>query len=93
MTMEETSASEADVSMLVLMLVFSWARPPWLSLRYSLVLALCEPFSLFHEIIDNLFLCDNGLHKLEVLYYVCVLKETQQNPEQRLGVITYSGNQ
>ena len=27
--------------------------------RYSLVLALCDPFSLFHQIIDSLFLCDN----------------------------------
>ena len=42
--------------------------PPWLSLRYSSVLTLCEPFSLFHEIIDSLCLCDNVLHKLEILY-------------------------
>ena len=38
------------------------------SLRYSLILTGCEPFSLFYEIIDNLFLCDNVLHKLEILY-------------------------
>ena len=36
--------------------------------RYSLILTLCEPFSLFHQIIDSLFLCDNVLHKLEILY-------------------------
>ena len=42
--------------------------PPCLSLRYSLVLTLCEPFSLFHQIIASLLLCDNVLHKLEILY-------------------------
>ena len=31
--------------------------------QYSLVLTLCEPFSLFHKIIDSLFLCGNVLHK------------------------------
>ena len=36
--------------------------------RYSLILTLCEPFSLFHQIIDIVFLCDNVLHKLEILY-------------------------
>ena len=36
--------------------------------RYSLILTLCEPFSLFHQIIDSLFFCDNVLHKLEILY-------------------------
>ena len=36
--------------------------------RYSLILTLCEPFSLFHQIIDSLFLCDNVLQKLEILY-------------------------
>ena len=34
----------------------------------SLILTLCEPFSLFYQIIDSLFLCDNVLHKLEILY-------------------------
>ena len=37
-------------------------------LEVILVLILCEPFSLFHQIIDSLFLCDNVLHKLEILY-------------------------
>ena len=37
-------------------------------MRYSLILTLCEPFSLFHQIIDSLFLSDNVLYKLEILY-------------------------
>ena len=32
------------------------------------VLTLCEPFSLFHQIIDSLFRCGTVLHKLEILY-------------------------
>ena len=64
--------------------------------RYSLILTLCEPFSLFHQIIDGLFLCDNVLHKLEILYSsltrLC-LKETQQNPEHRFGAITHLSHQ
>ena len=36
--------------------------------RYYLILTLCEAFSLFHQMIDSLFLCDNVLHKLEILY-------------------------
>ena len=36
--------------------------------RYSLILALCELVYLFHQSIDSLFLCDNVLHKLEILY-------------------------
>ena len=36
--------------------------------RYSLILTICEPFSLFHQTIDSLFLCGNVLHKLEILY-------------------------
>ena len=36
--------------------------------RYSLIPTLCEPFSLFRQIVDSLFLCDNVLHKLEILY-------------------------
>ena len=47
--------------------VRSQLGPPWLNLRYSLVLTLCGPFSLFHQIIDSLFLCGNVLHKFEIL--------------------------
>ena len=39
-----------------------------LNLVCSLVLTLCEPFSLFHQIIDSLFLCGNVLHKWEILF-------------------------
>ena len=65
--MEQTSVSDTFVSMLAPYACFQLG-PPWLSLRYSLVLTLCEQFSLFHEIIDSLFLCDNVFHKLEILY-------------------------
>ena len=64
--MEQTSVSETFVSMLAPNACLQ-VDPPWLNLRYSLVLTLCEPFSLFHQIIDSLFLCDNILHKLEIL--------------------------
>ena len=56
--------------------------PPWLSLRYSLVLTLCELFSIFHEINDNLFLCDNVLHKLEILYSSLIRLCFERNPAE-----------
>ena len=65
--MEQTSVSEAFVVMLALYVCLQLG-PPWLNLTNSLVLTLCEPFSLFHQIIDSLFLCGNVLHKLEILY-------------------------
>ena len=65
--MEQTSVSEAFVFILAPYACFQLG-PPWLNLRYSLVLTLYEPFSLFHQIIDSLFLCGNVLHKLEILY-------------------------
>ena len=65
--MEQTSVSETFFSMLVSYACFQLG-PPFPNLRYSLVLTLCEPVSLFHKIIDSLFLCDNVLHKLEILY-------------------------
>ena len=66
--MEQASVSDTFVSMLAHYAFFS-AGPTVAQLkRYSLVLTLCEPFSLFHQIIDSLFLCDNVLHKLEILY-------------------------
>ena len=65
--MEQTSVSETIVSMLAPYVCLQ-VGPPWLNLRYSLVLTLREPFSLFHQIIESLFLCDNILHKLEILY-------------------------
>ena len=66
-TMEQTSVSETFLSMLAPYACFQLG-PLCLNLKYSLVLTLCEPFSLFHQIIDSLFLCDNVLHKLEILY-------------------------
>ena len=48
--------------------------------RYSLILTLCEPFSLFHQIIDSLFLCDNVLHKLEILYSSLTRLSFKRNP-------------
>ena len=66
-TMEQTSVSETFLSMLTPYACFQLGQL-CLNLRYSLVLTLCEPFSLFHQIIDSLFLCDNVLHKLEILY-------------------------
>ena len=65
--MEQTSVSKAFVFMLAPYDRFH-LDPPWLNLRYSSVLTLCEPFSLLHQIIDSLFLCGNVLHKLEILY-------------------------
>ena len=50
--------------------------------RYPLILTLCEPFSLFHQIIDNLFLCDNVLHKLEILYSSLTRLCFKRNPAE-----------
>ena len=43
---------------------------------------LCELFSLFHEIIDNLFLCDNVLHKLEIVYSSLIRLCFERNPAE-----------
>ena len=40
------------------------------------------PFTLFHEIIDNLFLCDNILHKLEILYSSWIRLCFERNPSE-----------
>ena len=48
--------------------------------RYSLIQTLSEPFSLFHQIIDSLFLCDNVLHKLEILYLILTRLYFKRNP-------------
>ena len=56
--------------------------PPWLNLRYALFLTLCEPFSLFHQIIDSLFLCGNVLHKLEILYSSLTRLCFKRNPAE-----------
>ena len=61
--------------------------PPWLNLRYSLVLTLCEPFSLFHQIIDSLFLCGNVLHKLEILYSSLTRLCFKRNPAESRATI------
>ena len=79
--MEQTSVSEAFVFMLAPYARFQ-LDPPWLSLRYSLVLTLCEPFSLFHQIIDSLFLCGNVLHKLEILYLSLTRLCFKRNPAE-----------
>ena len=50
--------------------------------RYSLILTLCKPFSLFHQIIDSLFLCDNVLHKLEILYSSLTRLCFKRNPAE-----------
>ena len=50
--------------------------------RYSLILTLCEPFPLFHQIIDSLFLCDNVLHKLEILYSSLTRLCFKRNPAE-----------
>ena len=66
--MEQTSVSDTFVSMLAPLCLFS-AGPTVAQLeRYSLILTICEPFSLFHQTVDSLFLCGNVLHKLEILY-------------------------
>ena len=65
--MEQTSVSEAFVFMLAPYACLKLG-PPWLNLRCSLVLTLCEPFSLLHQLIDSLFLCGNVLHKREILF-------------------------
>ena len=79
--MEQTSVSEAFVFMLAPYARFQ-LDPPWLSLRYSLVLTLCEPFSLFHQIIDSLFLCDTVLHKSEILYSSLTRLCFKRNPAE-----------
>ena len=50
--------------------------------RYPLILTPCEPFSLFHQIIDSLFLCDNVLHKLEILYSSLTSLCFKRNPAE-----------
>ena len=50
--------------------------------RYSLILTLCEPFSLFHQIIDSMFLCDKVLHKLEILYSSLTRLSFKRNPAE-----------
>ena len=79
--MEQTSVSEAFVFMLAPYACFQLG-PPWLNLRYSLVQALCKPFSLFHQIIDGLFLCGNVLHKLEILYLSLTRLCFKRNPAE-----------
>ena len=79
--MEQTSVSEAFVFMLAPYACLQLG-PPWLNLRCSLVLTLCEPFSLFHQIIDSLFLCDNILHKLEILYTSLTRLCFKRNPAE-----------
>ena len=79
--MEQTSVSEAFVFMLVPYACFQLG-PPWLNLMLSLVLTLCEPFSLFHQIIDSLFLCGYVLHKLEILYSSLTRLCFKRNPAE-----------
>ena len=79
--MEQTSVSETFVYMLAPYACFQLV-PPWFNLRYSLVLNLCEPFSLFRQIIDSLFLCDNVLHKLEILYSSLTRVCFKRNPAE-----------
>ena len=79
--MEQTSVSEAFVFMLAPYACFQLG-PPWLNLRCSLVLTLCEPFSLFHQIINSLFLCCNVLHKLEILYTSLTRLCFKRNPAE-----------
>ena len=79
--MEQTSVSEGFVFMLAPFACFHLG-PPWLNLRYSLVLTLCEPFSLFHQIIDSLFFCGNVLHKLEILYSSLTRVCFKRNPAE-----------
>ena len=64
--MEETSASEAFVSMLALMLVS--AGPTRAQLEVFFISNSLWAIFFLREIIDHLFLCDNVLHKLEILY-------------------------
>ena len=79
--MEQTSVSEAFVFILAPYACFQLG-PPWLNLRYSLVLTLCEPFSLFQQITDSLLLCGNVLHKLEVLYSSLTRLCFKRNPAE-----------
>ena len=79
--MEQTLVSETFVSMLALNACFQLG-PPWLNFRYSLFLTLCEPFSLVHQIIDSLLLCDDVLHKLELLYSSLTRLCFKRNPAE-----------
>ena len=56
--------------------------PPWLNLRYSLLLTLCEQFSLIRQIIGSLLLCGNVLHKLEILYSSLTRLCFKRNPAE-----------
>ena len=84
--MEQTSVSEAFVSMLAPYACFQMGHP-WLNFRFSLVLTLCEPFSLFHQIIDSLFLCDNVLHQLDILYLSIIRLCLKRNPAESTAKI------
>ena len=79
--MEQTSFSETFISMLAPYAWFQLGRP-WLNLRYSLVLTLCESYSLFHQIIDRLFLCENVLHQLEILFSSLTRLCFKRNPAE-----------
>ena len=79
--MEQTSVSEAFVFMLAPYACFQLG-PTWLNLSRSLVLTLCEPFFLFHQIIDSLFLCGNVLHKCEILFTSLTRLCFKRNPSE-----------
>ena len=79
--MEQTSVSEAFLFMLAHYACFQ-LDPPWLNLRWSLVLTPCEPCSLFHQIIDSLFLCGYIFHKLEILYSSLTRLCFKRNPAE-----------
>ena len=79
--MEQTSVSETFVFMLAPYACLQLG-PPWLNLKCSLVPPLCEPFSLFHQIIDSLFLCGNIFHKLEILYTSLTRLCFKRNPAE-----------
>ena len=44
-------------------------------------------FFLFHQIIDSLFLCDNVLHKLEILYSSFTRLCFKRNPAESIAQI------
>ena len=82
------------LTMVSTLIASRWSRPQSQihSSLCSLILTLCEPFSLFHQIIDSLCLCDNVLHKLEILFSSLTNLCFKRNPAESrtlFGAITH----
>ena len=63
----------------LLMLVFSWAHR---GSTWEILLNSNSLWAMFYQIIDSLFLCDNVLHKLELLYSSLTRLCFKRNPAE-----------